>query len=245
MTAIYKRELRSYFKSPIGYIFIGVFMLVAAVFFTVLNVSYGLTSMTSFFYNTSIVYIIVIPILTMRSMAEERKNKTDQLLMTAPVKTTGIVAGKFFAAVTVLLITCIIMLLFPLILRMYGTITWGEVLIGFLGLFLMGTLFISIGLFMSTLTENQVIAAVSTGVILLVLWFMSSFAYQLSQMATTGAMAVIGNILSSVLNFLAVTNRFQEFTTGVLNLVPVFYFLSIAFLFVFLSVRIVERRRWK
>lgn len=245
MLAIYKRELRAYFKSPIGYIFIGLCVLVAAIFFTVINLAVGYTDMSAFFSNVSVVYIIVIPILTMRSLAEERKNRTDQLLMTAPVQTSQIVMGKFFAAVTVLLITCVVMLIFPLILRIYGNVALGEICIGYLGLFLLGTLFVSIGIFMSSLTENQVVAAVSTGAVLLLLWFMSAFSGQIASAFTTGFMAKLASMIANLLNFFAVTTRFQDFTMGVLNFVPIFYFVSIAFLFVFLSSRVVERRRWK
>ena len=246
MAAIFKRELKAYFKSPIGYIFIGLCILVAAVFFWIGNLAYGLANMGTFFSNVGVVYIIVIPILTMRSMAEERKSRTDQLLMTAPVRTSDIVIGKFLAAVAVLTITCVVMLLFPFILRLYGEIALGEIVIGFLGLYLMGVMFISIGILMSTLTVNQVIAAVSTGAVLLLLWFMESIAGQVSSsMATTGALAVIGQIAASILNFFAVTARFADFTQGIFNLVPIFYFLSLAFLFVFLSIRVVERRRWR
>ena len=244
MTAIYKRELKSYFKSPIGYIFLGAFMFFASLMFVFINLMGQTASMTGFFQNISMIFVFVIPILTMKTMSEERKSKTDQLLLTAPVKVTDIIVGKFFAAATVLLIGFLAIICYVLILKLYGSPQIGEIMVGFLGLFLMGLLYVSIGIFMSSITESQVIAAVTTFGILFFIWFISLIGLSFSS-AITGAFSWVGTILDWCVNFISVNTRFYDFTIGTLNFVPIFYFLSLTVLFNFLSVQVVEKRRFK
>lgn len=243
MKAIYKRELKSYFKSPTGYIFLGIFIFFASLMFVFINLSSQTASMSGFFQNISMIFVFVIPVLTMRTMSEERKSKTDQLLLTAPVKITDIILGKFFAAATVLLIGFIAIMGYILILNLYGTPAVGEIMVGYFGLFLMGLLYVSIGIFMSSLTESQVIAAVSTFGILFFIWFLSLISLSFTSVLT-GGLAWLGSILDWILDFISVNRRFYDFTIGTLNFVPVFYFVSLTALFNFLSVQVVEKRRF-
>jgi ABC-2 type transport system permease protein len=244
MKAIFKREFKAYFKSPIGFVFLAAFFAYASLMFVFINLNGQMTLMKYFFENISLIFIFVIPVLTMRTFAEERKSKTDQLLLTAPVKVTDIVLGKFLAAASVLLVAVVATMFYVVVLKCYGEPVFSEIFIGYLGLFLMGTFFISIGLFLSSLTQSQVIAAVSTLGIIFFLWFSSSINLQFSAMLT-GALSWRGIALDWLVDFLAINNRFADFTLGVLNFVPVFYFVSLTALFLLLTVRVIEKRRWK
>ena len=244
MKAIFKREFKAYFKSPIGFVFLAAFFAYASLMFVFINLNGQMTLMKYFFENISLIFIFVIPVLTMRTFAEERKSKTDQLLLTAPVKVTDIVLGKFLAAASVLLVAVVATMFYVVVLKCYGEPVFSEIFIGYLGLFLMGAFFISIGLFLSSLTQSQVIAAVSTLGIIFFLWFSSSISLQFSTMFT-GALSWLGIALDWLIDFLAINNRFADFTLGVLNFVPVFYFVSLTALFLLLTVRVIEKRRWK
>lgn len=244
MKAIFKRELRAYFKTPVGYIFLSAFIFFASLMFVFINMNMQSTSMSGFFSNISLVFVFVIPVLTMRLFSEERKSKTDQLLLTAPIRVSDIVLGKFLAAAAVLLIAVGSTLLYLPIMDAYGSPAFAESLIGYLGLFLMGLFFVSLGMFMSSITESQVIAAVSTLAIIFFLWFLGNLSLQFSEMLT-GTWNWLGETLDWVMDFISINRRFYDFTLGTLNLVPVFYFLSLTALFVFLTIRVVERRRWK
>lgn len=244
MTAIYKRELKAYFKTPVGYIFLAAFIFFASLMFVFINLSAQRTSMSNFFSNVSLIFVFVIPVLTMRLFAEERKNKTDQLLLTAPVKVTDIVFGKFLAASTVLLIGILATMLFVPIMELYGTPAIGETVVGYLGLFLMGLFFVALGMFMSSITESQVISAVSTLAIIFFLWFLSGLSIRFADVFT-GVFSFLGQGLDWLIEFISINKRLYDFTLGTLNFVPVFYFVSLAGLFVFLTIRVIERRRWK
>ncbi|MBR5236861.1 MAG: ABC transporter permease subunit [Clostridia bacterium] len=244
MKAIYKRELRAYFKTPVGYIFLSVFIFFAALMFVFINMGAQQTSMSSFFSNVGLIFVFVIPVLTMRLFSEERKSKTDQLLLTAPVRVSDIVFGKFLAATTVLLIGVAATMLFVPIMELYGTPAVAETLVGYLGLFLLGVFFVALGMFMSSVTESQVIAAVSTLGILMALWLLSGMSLQFSEILA-GSLHFLGAGLDWLLDFISINARLYDFTLGTLNFVPVFYFLSLAGLFVFLTIRVIERRHWK
>ncbi len=244
MKAILKREFKSYFRSPIGFVFLAVFFAYSSLMFVFNNLLTQQTLMKQFFAEISMIFVFVIPILTMRSFAEERKSKTDQLLLTAPVKVTDIVLGKFFAAAGVLLLAVVATMFYVLVLNSYGEPVFSEIFIGYLGLFLMGAFFISLGIFLSSLTQSQVISAVSTLAIIFFLWFTSSLSLNFANMMD-GAFHWLGISLDWLIDFLAINNRFADFTLGVLNFVPVFYFVSLTALFLLLTVRVIEKRRWK
>jgi ABC-2 type transport system permease protein len=170
MTAIYKRELRSYFCSLTGYIFIAAVVAFTGIYFMANNLSYGLPNFSYTLINSLLIYIFVVPILTMRSFADERHSKTDQLLITSPASVTSIVLGKYLAMMTVFAIPLLLFCLCPLIIRMGGTAYFLGDYMGILCVLAVGSLFVAIGMFVSSLTENQIISAVITLIILFVLY---------------------------------------------------------------------------
>jgi ABC-2 type transport system permease protein len=174
MIAIFTKELRSFFLTPVGYIFTGFFLLISGFFFAAENLFPANPNFNGMLGTITFVFMILVPILTMRLLAEESRQKTDQLLLTSPLNVTEIVLGKFFAAVTVLLFTVIITFIYPIILSCFGTIALPEIIGGYIGFLLLGSSFIAIGLFVSSFTENQVVAAVITFSFLLFIWVMDS-----------------------------------------------------------------------
>lgn len=170
MLAIYKRELRSYFQSMIGCVFVAFLVLFTGIYFTAYNLTAGYPYFSYTLSGSLIVFIVGIPLITMRSFSEERKNKTDQLLLTAPVSLTKVVLGKYFAMATVVAVPNLIFCLFPLIIKMNGTAYLKVDYISIAVFFLLGCVYLAIGMFMSTLTESQIIAFVSTFGVLLLLY---------------------------------------------------------------------------
>lgn len=189
MMAIYKRELRSYLTSMIGYLFIFFILVITGVYFS----AYQLTAAYPKFEYTlnaiTFVFLIGIPILTMRVLAEERKQKTDQLLLTSPVSVSGIVIGKYLALVTVFAAPMAIMCTYPLIMSKFGTISYGETYTAILGFFLLGCANLAIGVFMSALTESQIIAAVLTFVLLFAFYIMNGISSFFSQTSMSTCVA--------------------------------------------------------
>lgn len=170
MRAIYKRELDSYFHSMIGYVFISFFLAFTGVYFMAYNLNYGYPIFSYVLSSLVFILLIAIPVLTMKSFSEDRKSRTDQLLLTAPVSLGQIVLGKYLAMVTVYLIPSLVFCLYPLVIKMQGNAYLLTDYCGILMFFLMGCVFISIGMFLSSLTESQIIAAISSFGVLLVLY---------------------------------------------------------------------------
>lgn len=170
MKAIYKRELDFYFHSMIGYVFIAFFLAFTGIYFMAYNLTYGYPIFSYVLSSLVFILMLAIPVLTMKSFSEDRKSKTDQLLLTAPVSLGQIVIGKYLAMVTVFLIPNIIFCLFPLVIKMQGNAYFLIDYSGILIFFLLGCVFISIGMFLSSLTENQIIAAISSIGVLLILY---------------------------------------------------------------------------
>ena len=162
MTAIYKRELKSYFQSMTGYVLIAFLVIFTGIYFMAYNLNSGYPYFSYVLMNINYVLIIIIPMLTMRSFAEERKNKTDQLLLAAPVKLFDIVMGKYLAMVTVFAVPCLIFCIFPIIIKSFGTAYLKVDYLSILMFFLLGCVYLAIGMFLSSLTESQIIAAVTT-----------------------------------------------------------------------------------
>lgn len=231
MFAIFKREVKSYFYSPIAYVLIGFYILLSSIFFLP-NLFGGYADFNSNLSSMGFILLFIVPILTMRSYAEDRKNGTEVLLMTSPVKLTGVVIGKYFAVLTVFLVMTAISLIYPLILSIYGNPPVAQTIGGYIGFILLGATFISIGVFASSLTENQIIAAVVTFVILLVIWLMDAIS------------SMLGGFLSKVLNWFSLMSRYNDFNLGILNLSPIVYYISFTIVFLFLTVRVIEKRRW-
>lgn len=168
MKAIYKKELRSYLTSMIGYVFIVFLLLLIGMYVTAINIQQAYPEIGYALGNASFVFLIAVPVLTMRVLAEEQKNKTDQMLLTAPVRIEHIILGKYLALLTVFLIPVAVICLYPLVLAQHGTISFALSYTSLLGFFLLGASYIAIGVFISSVTESQVIAAVISFVVLFV-----------------------------------------------------------------------------
>lgn len=233
MPAILKRELSAYFKAPIGYVFIAASFLFSGFFFYMFSLSVGSTDVSGVFQGMFYVYMIFVPILTMRLMAEDNRQKTDQLLLTAPVSLFGLVFGKFLSAYLIFLMGDIIMLIYGVVMSFYATVNWAMILGNFVALALVGGVFVSAGLFISSLTESQMIAAIG------------SFALNLTLMLiTTLAQLIPVKFISDIIYSLSIFDRYYEFTTGIFSLSNAFFFISVIGIFLFLTVRILEKRRW-
>ena len=233
MSAIFRREMSAYFTSPTAYIYLAVFNLFAGLFFTMNNLSYATTDMSGLFSSMFLIFLFLIPILTMRLMSEDRKQKTDQCLLTSSVSLTGIVLGKYFAALAVFAISLLTFLLYAVILAAFSPVVWSVIFGNILGVLLLGAAFISVGIFVSSLTENQVIAAIGGFVAMMLLYIIDMLASFISNTTIQG-----------LLNRLAFYSKYYEFTTGVFNFSSILFFISTAVIFLFLTVRVLEKRRW-
>ena len=235
MVAIYKREMLSYFTSPIGYIFMAMFMAMSGILFSFFTFLSNSTSVSTYFTFLIFIFIIVIPLLTMKLMSEERKLKTEQILLTSPVSITAIILAKFLAAFTIFGITFLAseLLHFFALSRFAQNINFAEVMGTVIGVLLIGGAFIAVGLFISSLTESQIVAAISTIAAILILICISF-----------KASYIPGDLLPSIIRWFAILSRFSPFTAGILDLASVVYYISLAVIFIFLSVRVYEKRRW-
>ncbi len=233
MGAIYRREIGAFFTSSIAYVFLAVFFIITGFFFTLGNVASASSNLSQVFTVMFIISILLIPILTMRLFSEEKKQKTEQGLLTAPVSLTSIVLGKYFAALTIFLIAVSIALIYGFILSIFGTVAWMTLLSNCLAMILVGAAFIAVGLFVSSLTENQIAAAVG-GIVFLLLFFLIDLLASFIRVPW----------IQSVLYELSFYSRYYEFTCGIFNLSSVLFYLSTAVLFNFFTVRVFEKRRW-
>lgn len=233
MFAVWKRELQSYFRTPIGYVFMGFFLFIGGLLFLFTNLAAGSGNITSLLSQYGTILMFLVPVLTMRLFSEERKNKSEQLLLTSPLPLAAIVAGKFFAAVTVFFVTLAGTFLFVLFVGLYGQIYWGETIAAYLGFFLMGCCYIAVGVLVSSMTENQVSAAVGTFGLNFVIWVIDSIIYM-----------VPVPFVSEILAWLSLSQRYSVFISSQLGASGVLYFLSFCVVFLFLTVRVIDRRRW-
>ena len=199
MIAVYKRELRSYLTSMIGYLFIFFILLLTGIYFSAYQLGAAYPRFEYTLSALTFVFLISVPILTMRVLAEERKQKTDQLLLTAPVSIEKIVFGKYFALVTIFAIPMLIMCLYPLLMTKFGTVSLGAAYTAILGFFLLGCANLAIGVFISSLTESQVIAAVLTFVILFALYMMNGISSFFSEGALSTCVTFGLLILAAVI----------------------------------------------
>lgn len=287
MTAIYKRELKSYFHSMIGYVFIAFLLAYTGIYFMVYNLNYGYPYFSYVLSSITFIYLLAIPVLTMRSFAEERKNKTDQLLLTAPVSLFQIVMGKYLAMVTIMAAPCVVYLIFPLVIKAQGT---AYILVDYLAIlvfFLFGCVCIAMGMFISSLTESQILAAIGTFAALLLVFLWSGILDFLPSSAGANVIGVcvlltvcvlliwrmtknwlvcgglevlviVGNLITYLMKSEAYEGLLSE-VLGKLNLVDVLSsitsnrlldvsgvvrYLTIAVLFVFLTMQMIQKRRW-
>lgn len=232
MKAIFKRELRSYFTSMTGYIFLAMFLLLSGVMFYLNNIVFGVTSVKNLFQLLTTWAMFILPVLTMRLFAEDRKLKTDQLLMTAPVPVRSVVLGKFFAAFTVLGIALGVILIYTVIISFFGVMNWAETISCFVGFALLCSAVLAIGSFMSALTDSQIVAAISTYAVLIITVFLGNIA------------GAVPGTMKSVLLWLSPTERFLDFAMGILDPAALIYYISLTALFLFLTVTVTERRRF-
>lgn len=237
MLAIWKREFQNYFLTPIGYVFMAVFLLAGGIFFLLYNVLSGTNSLTTMFSNLIYLFMLIVPVLTMKLLSEEKHTRTDQLLLTSPLSIYEIVGGKFLAAVSVFAISLIGTIFSIIVIVTYGRAYWGLIFSNYLGYFLMGCTYISIGVLMSALTENQVSSAVLTFGVCLLLQLVESVG---------PALTFPGYLrwISAVLSWFSLYQRYYTFTAGVISLANVVYYLTFIAIMLFFAVRVIDKRRW-
>lgn len=233
MKAIFKKEFRSYFMSPIGYIFVAVFTFLASMFFSSGILMSQQADISIMFSDINVIYLFLAALLTMRLLSEEKNKKTDQLLLSSPVSITQIVLGKYFAAMAVFGVTLIISLIYPAIMFRFGNPALSEVIGSYIGFILLWGAFISVGVFISSLTESQMIAGVFTFASLLLIYFISWFESSLNN-----------PLAKKVVNWFSLLSRYSEFQSGILNIENIIYYISFIFVFLFLTVRVIDKRRY-
>ena len=248
--AIAQKELKSYFSSPIAYILVGFFALVFGYFYFVSlmffmqaslqmgmqgagQVNVNAMAIRPLLQNVSVVALFVLPLITMRTYAEEKRSGTIELLLTSPVTDTQIVLGKFFGTLALYALMLAVTLIHMGILFIYGNPEWKPIASGYLGLLLMGASFLSIGLLISSLTKNQIVAGMATFAVLLLLW-------TLSWMADSA-----GPTMRTVLTALSITDHFDDFSRGVIAVSHLVYYLSFITFGLFLTVKSVDTERWR
>jgi ABC-2 type transport system permease protein len=249
---IAKKEIRTYFCSPIAYVVIAVFLLLIGFFFysavwwfnsqaiqmaqnpyyaQQMNINQMVYA--PLFHNMSIILLLMLPLLTMRLLSEEKKIGTDELLFTSPLNIGEIILGKYLAALVVLAAMLGLTGLLSIFTFAYGNPEVPQILTGYLGLFLMGAAFIAVGIFFSSLTENQIVSAITTFGALLLFWILNWASYSASGM------------WKGVLNYLSIFQHFDDMTRGILDTTDVVYYLSFAFFGLFLTHSVVQSRRWR
>lgn len=233
MFAIFKRELRAYFTSPLGYVFLAIFYAFSGLFFYIFALSVGSTDISSVFLMMFMVLMIFVPLLTMRLLSEDKKQKTDQLTLTAPVSLLSIVMGKFLAAYAIFAIGVAVMPVYGFVMSTFATVSWLPIWGNTVGLLLLGGIFVSIGLFVSSLTENQMIAAIGGFFINLMILLMNTL-----------TSALPSGFFQDVLSSISVYSRYSQITNGIFSLSSLIFFISVIFIFLFLTVRVLEKRRW-
>ncbi len=231
MKAIFLKEIKSYFYSPMAYILIGLFLLLTALFF-IPYLMYGYGNFNEALSTMGFILIVVVPMLTMRILAEDRKNGTEVLLITSPSSITSIVLGKFFAAYFVFLVMTVLTFVFPIVQLAFGAKFTAQLVGGYIGFLLLGATYVAVGVFASSLTENQVVAAIISYATLLIMWLASNLS------------GVIGGTIGKVVGWISILSRYEDFNRGILGLSPVVYYLSFVAVFLFLTVRVIEKRRW-
>lgn len=233
MNAIFRREFRAYFYSPIAYVFMGVVLFLFGTYYwqvVMIGSSYYLGQV----YGAMFTWLMLfLPALTMRSLSEDRKNKTDQALITAPVSVTGIVWGKFLAAFCIYLITMAITLIPAVVIGVFSEPSWALVFGNFVASLLYGSAILAIGIFVSSLTESQIVALIGTIGISIFLMLVDS----------------LGSLIQSewfqqVVTWISFQSRYSPFTNGIFNISSVVFFLSVIAVFNFITARRLESRRW-
>lgn len=232
MSAIFKREFKAYFQTPLGFIVIAAYYLFLGIYFSLIY-SYGSPDLPSLLLAMSIVVTFTVPIITMRLMSDDRRHKVDQVLLTAPIKLSSIVFGKFFAALCVYAIGFAPAVIFEIIVASYVSINVFSFIYAFFGMLLLGSALISIGMLISSLTESPVISAILTLVVNILVLYMSSFSSVINV-----------SWLSAIAEKAAFISAVESFGKDIFSIPDIVYFLSITAAFLFLTVRSLEKRRW-
>ena len=250
--AICKKEIKTYFTSPIAYVAITVFMVLIGFFFYSLIWWFNSQSLqmaqnqyyyqqlninqmvySPLFHNMSIILLLMVPLLTMRLFSEEKKRQTDELLFTCPISVNQIILGKYFASLFVLVVMLFLTGILSIFVFSYGNPELAPILSGYHGLFLVGAAFMAVGIFFSSVTENQIVSAILTFGALLLFWILNWASYS------------AGGMWKSVLNYLSFFQHFDEMTRGILDTTDLVYYLSFIFLGLFLTHSVIQSRRWR
>jgi ABC-2 type transport system permease protein len=248
---IYKRELKAYFVSPVAYVVLAMFLVVAGFFFTSLvqmfvlysaraqNYPYGAPEMNitawleGFFMNTAVWILFVLPLLSMRLFSEEKRQGTMELLFTYPIRDWEAVLGKYFAGVTIFMLMLAVSTVNMALLAKYGKPEFGPIFSAYFGLLLMGAAFLAVGTFISSLTENQIVAAVGTFGALLLLWVLPWVSN------------AVGPNVGRVLEEISVIQRYSNFAKGIIEIKDATYYILFAFFFIFLTLRSLGSKKWR
>lgn len=234
MLSIWKRELQSYFYTPVGYVFMGVFLTLSGIMFYMQNLSPRSSDVLVFLGQLGYQWMLLSPVLTMRLLAEERRQKTDQLLLTSPVSLKAIVAGKYLAAVTVLVATVACTLVYVLVIALYGKVYPGELAVGYLGFILKGCAFLALDLYISGCAQNQVTSALCAFGVNLLFWVVDMLA---------GAVPYAW--AADALSFISLYRRSEPFAMGQLSYASVAFYLLFILFFLAAAVHRLDARRWK
>jgi len=232
MYAILKNELKSYFDSTIAYIVIGLFIFLTSVYFFLGNIYNQSSDLSSLFETMGTILLFIVPILTSRSIAEDRKNGMEVLLITSPSKLSDIVLGKYLAVLSVFFVMVIITFIYPMILLLFSEQIIIPLIGEYLGLILLGASMISFGVFVSSITENQVVASIVSFVGLLFMMIIQPISNSL------------GGTISKVLNWFSIFSRYDDLNRGILGANTIIYYLSFISVFLFLTISAIEKRRW-
>jgi len=232
--AIMKKELQSFFYSPVAYIVFASFLMIVGYLFWVILISSRMASLEPMLYNAAFILLLASPVLTMRLVSEEKKSRTIELLLTSPISPAEIIAGKFLACFTLYLVLILLTVQYPMVLSAYSTeFDMGPVYSGYIGLILLGAAFISMGLFASTLTENQIIAAMVSFGGLVLFWIFG------------WAKNAFDNAFGEILGNLSIFDRYAEFLRGIVDSGNVIFFVVFTLTWLFLATRVLESDRWR
>jgi len=233
MYSIMEREFDAYFHSPIGYIFLTAFYFFSGLVFFTGNLMSQNANLGGVFGWLFTLVLFIVPVLTMRLLSEDRKNKTDQALLTAPIRISEIVLGKFLAATLVFVMALTVTLVYALVIALFTTPNWTAIIGNYVSTLLLGMSLISIGMFISSMTENQVIAAVGGFGVSLLLLLIDMF-----------RSIITDPLLRAIVTSISFNDRYSSFSLGIFEYANVVFFLSVCAVFLFLTVRVLEKRRW-
>lgn len=233
MGAIIKRELYSYFCSPVAYVVMAIFLFFSGLFFSVICLMNDTSNLTYVFTNMFLVTILLTPIICMRLLSDEKRLKTDQALLTSPVSILGVVMGKYLSACILYLLCMAIYLIFGFVVSFFVSPNWAVIMCNFVGLYLLGCTMIAIDLFLSSLTESQMIAAI-TG------FAVGLFVYLIDNVSSAVPIAFLATALEKI----SFMTHYQNFTVGLFSFADLIFFLSVIALFIFLTFRVIEKKRW-